>query len=222
MMVKPRGSAWLRINQVRNGKVWLYNLHITPSVQVWHSTDDGGSDEGPGFCHPPLRRAGQEGPQGGAWIRHTREAHGDCILDNQQQYFPQNYYRFDNDDWRLWAITLTNTNWKGLWKLAPSDNFVAIFQVVQSPLKFAMPTLFMWKNVRVFFHKRGNKDRERGSFVQFCPYFSAFLEKQTFSNTKRINMANFSRFRATWKITTKLSLGAGLHGAIQLVKPEQY
>ena len=37
----------------------------------------------------------------------------------------------------------------------------------------------------------------------------------TFFNTKRVDMPNFSRFGATWKIATKSSFRAGLHGALQ-------
>ena len=41
-------------------------------------------------------------------------------------------------------------------------------------------------------------------------------------NTKRVDMPNFSRFGATWKIATKLSFRAGLHGATQLLSPVRY
>ena len=55
-------------------------------------------------------------------------------------------------------------------------------------------------------------DRRRGggggvlNLTQFCPHIlSAFLIKNTgtFFNTKRVDMPNFSRFGATWKIATK-------------------
>ena len=43
------------------------------------------------------------------------------------------------------------------------------------------------------------------NLTQFCPYFSAFLKKNTgtYFNTKRLDMQNFSRSCATWKIATK-------------------
>ena len=55
-----------------------------------------------------------------------------------------------------WSSLKCICNWKGPCKPAPSGDFVGIFQVAQNPLKFAMPTLFLWKNVPVF-HKRENK-----------------------------------------------------------------
>ena len=139
-------------------------------------------------------------------------------------------------------------NWRALCKPAPSDYFTAIFQVALNRLKFGMSTLFVLKNVPVFFfHERGSKasntflkvhppplpsisncvkdtckvfwsskieilhcletDREGGVF-EFDAILSIFFcilekKKRRFFNTKGVEMPNFSRFWATWKIATK-------------------
>ena len=49
------------------------------------------------------------------------------------------------------------TNWVAPCKPAPSDYFVAIFQVAPNRLKFGMSTLFVLKNVPVFFIKNADK-----------------------------------------------------------------
>ena len=125
-------------------------------------------------------------------------------------------------------------NWRGPRKPAPSDKFVVIFQVAQNPLKFAMPTLFLCKNVPVFWLSRIEilrwleTDRERGggggTSPNFVHIFMPFEKRntRTFFNTRRVNMANFSGFWATCKIITKLPLGAGLPGDIQLYKYIQF
>ena len=62
------------------------------------------------------------------------------------------------------------------------------------------------------------RERVRGggewTSMLVCLYFSACLKKYTgtFFHTKRISMANFSRFWATWKITTKSAPVASLQG----------
>ena len=144
-------------------------------------------------------------------------------------------------------------NWRALCKPAPSDYFVAIFQVAPNRLKFGMSTLFVLKNVPVFFFPQAGKQvfkhilessppafshppppppsipsnsikdtcsvlalkdrnstlfwdeqRGRGGGVEFDTILSilhfCILEKK---NTKTVDMPNFSRFGATWKISTK-------------------
>ena len=123
--------------------------------------------------------------------------------------------------------------------------------------EIAMPTLFPWKNVAVFFfHKWGNKASNMFLKVPPSPFpppppppssnsghthaqcfgsqgskfyivwrrtereggaiLSIFFCLGHFFNTNRVDMANFSGFWATWEIATKLSLGAGFPGSIQL------
>ena len=48
-------------------------------------------------------------------------------------------------------------NWMAPKKPSPSDKFVAIFQVAQNPLKFAMSILFVLKNVHFFPRSEGRK-----------------------------------------------------------------
>ena len=56
-------------------------------------------------------------------------------------------------------------NWVAPCKPAPSDYFVAIFQVAHNQLKFGMSTLFVLKNVPVFFFK--NADNYGQNCVEF-------------------------------------------------------
>ena len=62
--------------------------------------------------------------------------------------------------------------------------------------------------------------RRRGGLSRMClkHCFPACGKKNTgtFFNTKRVDMPNFSRFGATWRIATKSSFRAGLHRALQL------
>ena len=48
-------------------------------------------------------------------------------------------------------------NWRAPWKGGVSTYFVAIFQVARNPLKFGMLTLFVSKNVPVFFFPQAGK-----------------------------------------------------------------
>ena len=177
----------------------------------------------------------------------------------------------------LYFRNLNSGQWSYIWnnqrgpkKPAPSDKFIAIFQVAQNPLKFAMQTLILWQNVPFFFTSGETRlqtrstspssppyltppppssngvhhtctmhsvwlsrieilhglemDRGgRGGWI-FCAILSIFfclkwktIHTGTFFNTKRVNMANFSGFSATWKIATNLSLGASSFGVIQLL-----
>ena len=151
-------------------------------------------------------------------------------------------------------------NWRAPCKPAPNDYFVAIYQVPPNRLKFGMPTLFVLKNVPVFFFPQAGKqgfkhilesspppplsctpppppsislqyrkrhmhsvlalkdrnstlfgDEQRGGggggwiWHNFVHMFLHSWKKTTgtFFNTKRVDMPNFSRFGATWKITMK-------------------
>ena len=58
-------------------------------------------------------------------------------------------------------------------KPARCDNFVAIFHVAQNPLKLAMSTLFVLKNVRVFFSKR-QKNMDNIAWKSTTPNLSLY------------------------------------------------
>ena len=51
---------------------------------------------------------------------------------------------------------MNESSWKGPCKLATSGDFVAIFQVAQNLLKFAMSTLFVLNVLGFFFQEGGN------------------------------------------------------------------
>ena len=110
-------------------------------------------------------------------------------------------------------------NWRAPCKPAPNDYFVAIFQVAPNQLKFGVSTLFVLKNVCVFFPQSGKQGFKH--ILESSPpppplnlppidtIFSicfCILEKKntgTFFNTKTVDVPNLSQFRATWKIATK-------------------
>ena len=57
----------------------------------------------------------------------------------------------------LGKTIIISTNWVAPCKPAPRDYFVAIFQVAQNQLQFGMSTLFVLKNVPVFFFQECRK-----------------------------------------------------------------
>ena len=59
-------------------------------------------------------------------------------------------------------------NWRAPCKAAPSDYFLAIFQVAPNRLKFGMSTLFVLKNVPVFFSTSGEARLQTHSW-KFTP-----------------------------------------------------
>ena len=150
----------------------------------------------------------------------------------------------EKNDWDIW---IPWRNWKGPCKPAPSNNFVAIFQVAQNALKFAMSTLFCVKKCPCVFSRKAEMDkivrtplplslspnnvgfwslRAKTLCVCVLCYWRGEMDFHervwrlveintgTFFHRKRVGMANFGGFWATWKIATKLSLGAGLHGPV--------
>ena len=91
---------------------------------------------------------------------HFRHFFNRCIQVPSHSQHVMLFSLFTSSNFIQCWLTLknNNNNWMAPRKLAPSDKFVAFFQVAQNPLKFPVQTLFLWKNVPVvFFHKRGNK-----------------------------------------------------------------
>ena len=55
----------------------------------------------------------------------------------------------------MWSSFSSWNNWRAPWKGGVCTYFAAILQVAPNPLKYGMPTLFVWKNVRLFFQEGG-------------------------------------------------------------------
>ena len=52
--------------------------------------------------------------------------------------------------WLIRCKCISNKNWRALCKRNVCRHFAAVVQVAQNPLKFAVPTLFVWKGPYVF------------------------------------------------------------------------
>ena len=74
-------------------------------------------------------------------------------------------------------ISLQGNNWRAPWKGGVCTYFSAIFQVAWNPLKFGMPTLFVLKNVPVFFSRRQkNLDKIAQKSPPPPPHFSVCIQ----------------------------------------------
>ena len=108
-------------------------------------------------------------------------------------------------------------NWRGPRKPAPSDKFVAKFQVAENPLKFAMQNLFLWQNVPVFFvffcHKPGNKDLN--TFLKVPPAPGPYLApslpppQQRTTHTHSVLALKDAKSYVVWRRTEREEEGGG-------------
>ena len=113
-------------------------------------------------------------------------------------------------------------NWNSLWKPTISDYFVGISQVAQNPMKFAMQTPSVWKQVPVSLtFKHAEKYGQTG--MKFIPPPPTPLKPclptngkkrwGTLFHIRRVVMPNLSRFWATWKSRRNRHLHGPVHGS---------